>query len=234
MKFMIIAWYMRKWRNLACFESRRDIPQDKPHFLEARFSEILTALNHGNLQPHKGHPQCVEDLVRWEASPPRWVILNTDGASKGNPGPAREGGVIRDHQGHSVCGFIENMGCCTSTKAELKAMLRGLRIAKEKRLTKVLVRIDSQLVVNMLKSNSARNTEHTPIIAYCRYLIKQQDWEVIIGHCYRETNKVADKLTNMVVSCSSSCTIFDTPPREVTPLLFADNVGVSWPRLFKV
>ena len=139
-----------------------------------------------------------------------------------------------DHQGHWVCGFIENMGCCTSTKAELKAILRGLRIAKEKRLTKILVRIDLQLLVNMLKSNSPRNAEQAPIIARYRYPIKQQDWEVIIGHCYREANQVADKLANMTISCSFSCTIFDTPQREVMPLLFADNVGVSWRRTFKV
>jgi len=185
---------------------------------------FLIALNHGNRWP----------LVRWEAPPPGWMILNIDGASKGNPGPAWEGGVTCDHQGHWVCGFIENMGCCTSTKAELKAILRGLRIAKEKRLTKILVRIDLQLAVNMLNSNSPRNTEHAPIIAHCRYLIKQQDWEVIIDHCYWEANQVADKLANIAVSWSSSCTIFDNPSREVMHLLFADNIRVLWSLIFKV
>ena len=67
----------------------------------------------------------------WEAPPPSWATLNTDGASKGNPGPAG-GGVIRGHRGEWICGFVENMGICTSTKAKLKAVLRGLLIAKEK------------------------------------------------------------------------------------------------------
>jgi len=38
--------------------------------------------------------------------------------------------VIRGEQGVWIVGFMEKMGVCTSTKAELKAVYRGLRLAK--------------------------------------------------------------------------------------------------------
>ena len=121
----------------------------------------------------------------WEALPPSWVTLNIDGASKGNSGPAGGGGgVIRGHRGEWICGFVENMGICTSTKAELKAVLRGLLIAKERSLTKVLVRLDSLWVTNMLRNEVPCNTEHAPLIAQCRRLTNMPDWEVSISHCY--------------------------------------------------
>jgi len=48
-----------------------------------------------------------------------WVLINMDGASKGNPGVLAEGGVIRGDRKEWIRGFSENFGTCTSVKAEL-------------------------------------------------------------------------------------------------------------------
>lgn len=70
-----------------------------------------------------------ERFIRWEYPREGWVRLNTDGASKGNPGFAGAGGLIRSHKGEVHEIFSLNCGTCTVTKAELLAVMRGLAIA---------------------------------------------------------------------------------------------------------
>jgi ribonuclease HI len=55
--------------------------------------------------------------------------LNFDGASRGNPGPAGFGAVLRDHMGkiiHMIAGFL---GENTNNVAELTSLVRGLQTA---------------------------------------------------------------------------------------------------------
>ena len=55
-------------------------------------------------------------------------------------------------------------------------------------------------------------------------------WEVHLTHWFREANKVADTLANIGVNLNVPCMLFRQPPREVMDALFADAVGVEWPR----
>ena len=83
--------------------------------------------------------------MRWEAPVAGWVILNTDGAAKGNPGPAGAGGVIRGDKGEWIVGFSENLGHCSSVKAEICAILRGLSIARETHVQKLWLQTDLRI-----------------------------------------------------------------------------------------
>ena len=96
----------------------------------------------GNLQLFN-----LEKFIRWESPPTGWVILNTNGASKGNRGPASGGGLLRDYKGKMMKGFMEKFGIYTSPKAELMALRRGLPIAKELNIKQLILLVDSQLVV---------------------------------------------------------------------------------------
>ena len=111
-KFITTIWYLWKWQNAACFKFGRNITIDKPYFLMGRFKEILRALNNDVCCPQSARPERRETVVRWEGPPPNWVILNTDGAPKGNPGPAGRGGVIR---------FTEENGSVVSLKKSATA-----------------------------------------------------------------------------------------------------------------
>jgi len=75
-----------------------------------------------------------ERLIVW--SPPRvgWFKLNTDGASRGNPGLAAAGGVVRDGDGNWCYGF-SNIGICSAPLAELWRAYYGLNIAWERGVT---------------------------------------------------------------------------------------------------
>jgi len=68
--------------------------------------------------------------VCWIKLPPGWYKLNTDGASLGNPSKASGGGLIRDHQGKWIKGFIRRIGLATSITAELWALRDSLMLAK--------------------------------------------------------------------------------------------------------
>ncbi|KAJ8437489.1 hypothetical protein Cgig2_007466 [Carnegiea gigantea] len=64
-----------------------------------------------------------------------------------------------------------------------------------------------------------------------RDLIESPGWEVLLGHCYREANQVADRLANMGVELNYAIRLFTLPPVEVAPLMYADTIGTKFPRV---
>jgi ribonuclease HI len=79
------------------------------------------------------------------------VIVRTDGASRGNPGPAAIGVVITDASGRVIREISEAIGHATNNVAEYQALLRGLEEAAALRATEVEIRTDSLLLANQLR-----------------------------------------------------------------------------------
>lgn len=75
-------------------------------------------------------------LVGWVAPLAGWIKVNTDGASRGNPGLATAGGVLRDGEGNWLGGFGLNIGRCTAPLVELWGVFYGLYLAWEMRATR--------------------------------------------------------------------------------------------------
>lgn len=73
-------------------------------------------------------------------------IIEFDGASKGNPGPAGAGAVLRAEDGSLVCLLREGVGVATNNVAEYRAVILGLKCALRKGFKHVRVRGDSKLV----------------------------------------------------------------------------------------
>ena len=69
--------------------------------------------------------------VKWNKPPPGWYKLNTDGASLGNPGRARGGGIIRDSSRNWVKSFSRSIARETSMIAEFWALRDGLILASQ-------------------------------------------------------------------------------------------------------
>jgi ribonuclease HI len=84
------------------------------------------------------------------ANPIEEVVIYTDGASKGNPGPAGAGGVILTPDGETVDEFREYLGRATNNVAEYEAVRIGLTRALALGATRVTLRMDSELVANQL------------------------------------------------------------------------------------
>ena len=232
-KFVTTLWYIWKWRCTSCFDETADRPSDKRSFLVHQCKEITRALQRDQEGSCAGRSSGRERWVQWEYPAVGWMVLNTDGAAKGNPGPAGAGGVIRADKGEWIRGFSEYLGSCTSVRAELRAVLRGLTMAKDMRVQRLWVQMDSQVVVNMLTRQAEWPPEHKFILLRCKKLLDWDGWEVRLSHCFREANQVADILARLGTSLGFGVTCYSNPPREVRDALHADRVGVSWPRFVK-
>jgi len=233
-KFAISLWYLWKWRCTVCLGSMELIPFDRGAFLQQKFQEIIRIFD----EPEQGRNMAGQGLaerwIRWEPPERGWWVLNADGAVRGALGLAGAGGVVRGYQGKWVVGFSEPLGRCSVTQAELRAVLRGLRIAKEAGIRKLWVQVDSKVVETLLTIPRLRSSEYNGIIQQCKILIDRADWEVRITHCFREANQVADKLANMGLEGQLGVKLYHAPPEVVRGALLSDQMGVAWPRQFRV
>ncbi|KAL0405791.1 UNVERIFIED_CONTAM: putative ribonuclease H protein [Sesamum latifolium] len=93
----------------------------KPEFAQGDFFAVNSL--HIPLQPKDQRQKAI--IVPWRKPQDGWYKLNTDGASKGNPGISGEGGILRNHLGIVIFAFQEHIGNTTNTQAELRAIHRG-------------------------------------------------------------------------------------------------------------
>ncbi|CAL5407188.1 unnamed protein product [Camellia sinensis] len=156
------------------------------------------------------------------------VKLNTDGCSKGNPGPAGYGGLCRDARGTWIFGFHGHLESATSEEAELWGIYRGLTIILEKSMRDVLFEADVEQVVIHINSATPSNYPYRALLEDIKFLMHRCNCEV--RHILREGNQCADRLANIGVSLGDNLVVLDNPPPEIANLLVADIVGLSCDR----
>lgn len=112
-----------------------------------RSMEIKWSLKErGPVVPSK--KQVDKNLIKWNAPPKDWVKLNFDGASKGNPGRASFGVVLRDENNELISGVYGNLGECSNNEAKIRALEAGLNMCVEGDISKVIIEGDSQVIIN--------------------------------------------------------------------------------------
>lgn len=125
--------------------------------------------------------------------------LYTDGAARGNPGPAGLGVVIEDDQGLRLRGLCRYVGTATNNVAEYLALIEGLQAVAEWKPDRVEVFLDSKLVVEQVKgAYRVKNAALAPLYARALKLIAALP-EVVMNHVPREKNKGADALANKAI-----------------------------------
>lgn len=121
------------------------------------------------------------------------LIIYTDGASRGNPGPSAIGVVIRDEQGRVIAKISEAIGRTTNNRAEYFALIAGLEEALRLGAERVDLRMDSELIVRQL-TGKYRSKELKALHKQThQLLLKFKSYG--IEHIPRERNKEADALT---------------------------------------
>jgi ribonuclease HI len=78
------------------------------------------------------------------------VVINADGAARGNPGPAAIGVTIKDDKGNLVTSISRRIGKATNNQAEYQAIITGLEKAIKLGARQVKVYSDSELVVKQI------------------------------------------------------------------------------------
>jgi ribonuclease HI len=126
-------------------------------------------------------------------------VLQFDGGSRGNPGPAGIGVTITDEKQNPVYELAEFLGTCTNNVAEYTALLRGLTAAVTLGATKLTVRSDSELLVRQINGiYKVKSPDLKPLYQQAVSLISKIG-EVKVSHTYREGNTRADELANMAM-----------------------------------
>lgn len=125
--------------------------------------------------------------------------LFTDGASRGNPGPAALGVVIEDDQGLRLRGLHRYLGVMTNNVAEYHALIEGLKAVEPWKPDRLEVYLDSKLVVEQVKGNyRVKSPDLQPLIREVMEL-KSRFGVVEFKHVEREKNRGADALANMAL-----------------------------------
>ena len=122
------------------------------------------------------------------------AILHTDGASKGNPGPAGAGFVLTDPQGNVIVARGVPLGVTTVGVAEYKALIAGLSEALSRGITRISVYSDSQFMCRQLQGiYQVRTPAIRPLYEWAVKLRDRfESFEVC--HVGREFNDEADRL----------------------------------------
>jgi len=127
---------------------------------------------------------------------PKKAMLYSDGASRGNPGPAAIGFLLQDSSGNELAAEGECIGTTTNNVAEYQAVLAGLRKARELGIEELEIRLDSELVVRQL--NGDYKVRHPGLIEWKRRVddMLRGFRNVHILHVDRKENAAADRLAN--------------------------------------
>jgi broad specificity phosphatase PhoE/ribonuclease HI len=125
------------------------------------------------------------------------VIVEADGGSRGNPGPAGYGAVVRDAStGQVLAERREALGRSTNNVAEYRGLIAGLSAAAELGATSVLVRMDSKLVVEQMAGRWQVKHAGLRPLAQEAAALRDSFAEIDFEWVPRERNKHADRLAN--------------------------------------
>jgi ribonuclease HI len=128
------------------------------------------------------------------------VVIHTDGAARGNPGPAGIGAVVRDAStGEILAEIAEYLGIRTNNAAEWRAVERGLEEARRLGATHVDLRMDSQLFARQISGlYRVRHADLRPFHERVMRLLGTFAGYTV-GHIPRELNRDADLLSNVAI-----------------------------------
>jgi ribonuclease HI len=133
------------------------------------------------------------------------LIVEADGGSRGNPGPAGYGAVVLDAATEEVLvERAEGIGIATNNVAEYEGLLAGLRAAVELGGTDVEVRMDSKLVVEQMSGRwKVKHPAMKPLALEAGRLVREIG-AVRFGWVPRAQNFKADALANQAMDAQAA------------------------------
>jgi len=124
------------------------------------------------------------------------LLLYVDGGSRGNPGPSAIGGRLLSPEGEVQEEFADTIGIATNNVAEYQAMIAGLELALDRRVRKLTVHSDSELICRQLTGRYKVKDENMRGYHAQALALLEQFQEVEIKCVRREENAEADRLVN--------------------------------------
>ncbi len=143
--------------------------------------------------------------------------VHTDGAARGNPGPASIGVYVTTPKGDVVASFNQYIGETTNNFAEYTALMHALRLVSAFDLESLRLFSDSDLMVQQVKGNYRVKEPHLKSLhsQVTSMLGNFPKWR--IDHVPREKNKEADSLANQALDDYERGTRRVRPPQPQQP-----------------
>ena len=131
------------------------------------------------------------------------IVVNVDGASRGNPGESGIGVAIFDKDSNLINEACDYLGVATNNISEYKALILGIKLSMKYNAKKILFKSDSELMVKQIKGEyKVKNAQLRLLFTEAQSLLKKQaNWKIM--HVPREENKEADLLANKGVDMST-------------------------------
>ncbi len=195
-------------RFIADHESLALTAEEFPHLGEERIRDILRAFVSELEQPRRPEP-VVETPPKGARREGKRLVLHTDGASRGNPGPAGAGWVMFENEGGEVLAqggaFL---GRKTNNEAEYEAVIRGLKAARELGADEVLLRSDSELLIKQLNGEYQVRNERIAVLHGQAREAMRAFRRVEARHVRREGNSAADAMANEAIDTARTSAAF--------------------------
>jgi ribonuclease HI len=125
--------------------------------------------------------------------------LFTDGAARGNPGPAGLGLVVEGADGVRLWGGCRYIGTATNNTAEYLALIEGLKKVADWSPERLEIYLDSQLVVEQMMGRYKIKKPELQALAQTARSLLNQFPNHSISYVPREKNKGADALANKAI-----------------------------------
>src|ERR1700751_4747477 len=132
------------------------------------------------------------------------VIVEPDGGSRGNPGPAGFGSVVWSEDRSTVLAEVkEAIGTATNNVAEYRGLIAGLVEAARLGATEVDARLDSKLVVEQVSGRW--KVKHPALVALHRETQRLAAGfeRISLTWVPRERNSHADRLANEAMDAAA-------------------------------
>jgi ribonuclease HI len=121
---------------------------------------------------------------------------NIDGGSRGNPGPAAYGVIIRDGRGETAAKLKKYIGRMSNNVAEYYGLIAAMDYAEAHGIRALRVESDSELLVKQMRGlYKVKSEDLRPLFERAQKMSKAFD-SFRIEHVYREQNREADALAN--------------------------------------
>ncbi len=143
------------------------------------------------------------------------VIVEADGGSRGNPGPAGYGSVVWTADRSTVLAESKQaIGRATNNVAEYRGLIAGLEEAGKLGATEVQVRMDSKLVVEQMSGRwQVKHPDLRALLKQAKALDARFD-RISYAWIPRAENSHADRLANEAMDAATELELAETPDVE--------------------
>jgi probable phosphoglycerate mutase len=163
---------------------------------------------------------------------PRFIV-EADGGSRGNPGPAGYGALVRDAEtGIVLAERSESIGTATNNVAEYNGLIAGLRAAAEiDPRADIEVRMDSKLVVEQMSGRwKVKHPDMKPLALTAAEAARSFS-RITYTWVPREQNKHADRLANEAMDRAAGRPTGSRPDPKPAPADNSKKIPVAGPAL---